>query len=559
MKRWERSVQAVKLHQAQAALSGEVAGSQRQVAEQLGVPRSTLQHWRQRQARLEAEPAVVRFFESPEGLMFLHRLQVAAHVVIALSGSGGIRQVRRLLELSGVDRFIASSYSAQRRVGAAVETETVDFGQRQRACLAEAMPARRISVCQDETFHPEPCLVAIEPVSNFILLERYAPNRTAGEWDAAMAQALEGLPVEVVQSTSDQARAIRCHVEKSLGAHPSPDLFHVQQDLVKGTGSALQARLRRADEALLEASTALERLERKPALDEGSDTDRCSPPDRERALERAQWRVAAAELAFEQAQAQRTEARESIRTLNRAYHPYDLNSARPRSRADVQRDLEQAFDRLEKLAATASLSQRCCERIAKARRVLNDMLATVSFFILTVTARIEALELPPDVEHAVFNQLIPALYLRRVAEKTETADERRRLRQRAADLLAALNAPGAPLSGLPHEDSVWIEQVATDCADLFQRSSSCVEGRNGQLALHHHHLHRLRPRKLAALTTVHNYFIQRSDGTTPAERFFGRRPDDLFEWLLDRVPMPARPARKRASPTTPEPMLRAAP
>ena len=128
MKRWARSVQAVKLQEAQAALADEVTSSQRQVAEQLEIPRSTLQHWQQRQARLEAEPAVVRFFESPEGVVFLHRLQLAAHVVIPLLGSGGIRKVRLLLELSGLDRFIATSYSAQQRVSTAVETETVDFG-----------------------------------------------------------------------------------------------------------------------------------------------------------------------------------------------------------------------------------------------------------------------------------------------------------------------------------------------------------------------------------------------------------------------------------------------
>ena len=417
------------------------------------------------------------------------------------------------------------------------------------------MPTRRITACQDETFHPEPCLVAIEPVSNFILLERYAPKRTADEWDAAMEQALEGLPVVVVQSTSDQARAIRCHVDKSLGAHHSPDLFHVQQDLVKGTAAALEARLRQADKARLEASTALERQEREVC--DCATSDR-RLPDGERELNRARWRVAAAELALEEAQAQRTQAQETLKAINRAYHPYDLNTAQPRSRADVEQQLEQAFDRLEKLAGTASLSQRCGERIAKARRVLNDMLATVSFFILTVTARIEALDLAPDVEHAVLNQLIPAIYLRRVAEKTDTADECRRLRQHATELLATLNAPGSPLSGLPDDERALIEQVATDCADLFQRSSSCVEGRNEQLALHHHHLHRIRPRKLAALTTVHNYFIQRPDGTTPAERFFGSPPDDLFEWLLDRVPMPARPARKRTPPPTAEPLLRAA-
>ena len=146
------------------------------------------------------------------------------------------------------------------------------------------------------------------------------------------------------------ARAIRCHVEKRLGAHHSPDLFHVQQALLKGTGAALEARLRQADKALLEASLALERLESKQALCDGPATDRRSPPHGERELDRARWRVAAAEWALEQAPAQRTDAREALKTINRADHPYDLNTAQPRSRADVPRELEQAFDRLEKLA-----------------------------------------------------------------------------------------------------------------------------------------------------------------------------------------------------------------
>ena len=72
-----------------------------------------------------------------------------------------------------------------------------------------------------------------------------------------------------------------------------------------------------------------------------------------------------------------------------------------------------------------------------------------------------------------------------------------------------------------------------------------MEGRNGQLALRHHSLHAMSSVRLEALTVVHNYFIRRPDGTTPAERFFGTKPDDLFEWLLDHLDMPARPAMKR--------------
>jgi len=82
---------------------------------------------------------------------------------------------------------------------------------------------------------------------------------------------------------------------------------------------------------------------------------------------------------------------------------------------------------------------------------------------------------------------------------------------------------------------------------LFQRSSSCVEGRHGPLSLRHHHLHQLRPHKLKVLTILHNYLIRRPDGTTAAERFFGAQPADLFEYVLDRLDVPARPAAPRST------------
>ena len=89
------------------------------------------------------------------------------------------------------------------------------------------------------------------------------------------------------------------------------------------------------------------------------------------------------------------------------------------------------------------------------------------------------------------------------------------------------------------------ERLAREWSGWFQRSSSCVEGRNGQLELRHHSLHRLSKRKLEALTAIHNYWLKRG-GTTAAERFFGKKPADLFAWLLERLPLPARPARQRS-------------
>ncbi len=86
---------------------------------------------------------------------------------------------------------------------------------------------------------------------------------------------------------------------------------------------------------------------------------------------------------------------------------------------------------------------------------------------------------------------------------------------------------------------------ALDCAQVFQRSSSCVEGRNGQLSLKFHAFRRVNPRTLKVLTILHNFFIRRMDGSTAGERFFEQKPRDLFVWLLDKIELP-RPRKKHA-------------
>jgi hypothetical protein len=248
-------------------------------------------------------------------------------------------------------------------------------------------------------------------------------------------------------------------------------------------------------------------------------------------------------------QAHQAEAKAVRRELSAAYHPYDLTTGEIQAPdasipQQVAGRLARCWQRLEALAEAAALPERCHQRLRKTQRVGQSLVATVCFYFATVS-------LPQALETALYAQLIPALYLERVAERSTDRGQRQALRERVSALLAPLQASAGPLAGLSPEDRRLLEQVATDCAQIFQRSSSCVEGRNGQLSLHHHSRHRLSDRKLAALTTVHNYLIQRPDGTTAAERFFGQRPARLFEAVLSRVRLPGRPARKRPPPKKP--------
>jgi hypothetical protein len=226
----------------------------------------------------------------------------------------------------------------------------------------------------------------------------------------------------------------------------------------------------------------------------------------------------------DRAKARRQEARELIRAIATAYHPYALEQGDAQSPERLAERLDGIWRRLEGLVEEADLPARASAHLAKAKRLTTALLTTVAFFFTTVQQRVEALGLPAALEQAVLDQLIPALYIERVAERSSCAEERTRLKALSARLIEPLRQPEHSIQALDADARAEIEQVAVGCADLFQRSSSAVEGRNGQRSLHHHGRHRLGNLWLAALAAVHNFHIRRPDGTTAAERLFGRAP-----------------------------------
>ena len=96
------------------------------------------------------------------------------------------------------------------------------------------MPFKTISVATDEHFHEDnTCLVAIEPVSNFILVECYRDHRDADTWTEVLQKSIQGMHVEIVLLCSDMASGLLCTADKCLEVMHSPDLFHGQRDLLK--------------------------------------------------------------------------------------------------------------------------------------------------------------------------------------------------------------------------------------------------------------------------------------------------------------------------------------
>jgi hypothetical protein len=523
--------------------------SERQAAKELKVSRTTLQAWRIWHDTLDSCPHVAEFFQSSPGLAFLHRIVIAFHLVCVEVGACGIRLVCLFLNLTGLDRFVAASYGAQRQVNLQVEQAMVAYGQDETAHLAQGMPQKDLTVTQDETFTGGLCLITMDPESNFIILEQLAQARDQVSWNALMAPALAQLNCRVIQSTRDEAPGLLAYVEHYLEVHHSPDLFHVQHELVKAVSGPMATKERAAHKAVTEAQAQLERLQTDPQNTGDEPEKRCPgrPPKDPVSLEHAEHALEAARREHERLAQHREQVKASIRGIGHDYHFVDLERGVRRNGQLIASDIQEHIEQIRTIAQQEGLSQSCLERIDKAERVVPKMQATIAFVSGYVGQQVAQLDVTPPVSFAMHAKLIPSYYLDRVAQ-TRSVSDGEPLRELAERLRAPLFEPGGVLCALSPETQGQLHDEAKRLATVFQRSSSNVEGRNGYLSLRSHQLRGLDlPRKRECFTAIHNFFLTRPDGTTAAERFFEQKPRSMFAAILDAVelaPAPLSPPRK---------------
>jgi hypothetical protein len=371
--------------------------SQRQAAQVLDVPRTTLQAWQAYQERLDESPVVVAFFHSVAGLAFLHRLVLALPLVYTEVGACGIRLVCLFLRLTGLNRFVGASYGTQQQVNRRVEEAIVAYRHEESTRLARAMPAKDITVAQDETFTGGLCLIGIEAGSHYILLEQTAQARDHDTWQELMAQALEGLNCKVIQSTSDEAPGLLAYVEHHLGAHHSPDLFHVQPELSKAVTGSMATKQRAAHKAVVKAEEALKRVHEHlvNANDEAAQRVSGRPRKRDTSLQQGEEDLEAARQEHQRLAGQREQVAQSIRAIGHAYHFVDLERGVRRNGKLIASDIQAQINTIRTIAQQEHLSETCMERIEKAERVVPKMQATIEFVSGYVRQQVRQLDLAP--------------------------------------------------------------------------------------------------------------------------------------------------------------------
>src|SRR5712691_1500872 len=246
-----------------------------------------------------------------------------------------------------------------------------------------------------------------------------------------MEQALSGLNCHVIPSTSDEAPGLLAYVAPHLGAHHSPDLFHVQHALSKAVSAPMGAKQRAADKAMTTAEEQLTRVQEHAQNDRAQPARRGPgrPPKAAPSLEQAKQEGEAARQEHQRLAGQREQVGQRLRAIGHAYHCVDLERGVRRNGQRIAGAIQHQIDTIRTMAQQEGRSQACLNRIEKAERVVPTMRAPLEFVSAYVRQQVSQLALTPLQAYAVHAHLMPSFSLERVAStRTMTAGEALRAR-----------------------------------------------------------------------------------------------------------------------------------
>lgn len=366
--------------------------------------------------------------------------------------------------------------------------------------------------------------MAIEAVSNFILVEEYAEGRGAKEWNEALKRAKDGLNVDIVSVTSDGAKGIKVHVEKELGVQHTPDILHIQLEISKATAAPLRKQEEEFFKQMQKTEARLKKLEEKQG--------------KKLRKQKLKEKYLLIKYGYDLKKERRSNVQKAIRGISEDFHPINLKDGRIQDPTEVKKSLEKHFKDVEDGVRAAGLKATSLKRVEKAKRQIKPIVDYLNFFFVQFDIFIQDLALEKDEMLFFKEKIFPLSYLEKVKNKSKN-----KLRKEIEPLIEKLKVEVKSAAN-SIERTEFLKKKADEIASLFQRSSSCVEGRNGVLSLLYHGHQGLTEKRLKALTVVHNFIIKREDGTTAAERFFQEKPIDIFEELLKRVKIPEKPRAK---------------
>ena len=523
---------AQRFQQVGEALLRKGKDSIRTVAQQTGRSKSSV-HRRNQAIEGRQKYPESWLWETEEGLEWLTRLVWATLYCFGIKQGVGSDCLSEFFHRLHLEQRIGVSPDCLRKLEVKLKDMMIAYEQQQ--SFQEACePPIEICVGPDEVFFGDPILVMLELVSGFIFIETQALNRQYKTWQEQVQSALPFDQFHCRLMVSDQAKALIKLALDSLGCRWVPDLFHALWNLGKPIGSHFGRHLAQLNRQLQTLEGQLNK-----AQQQGKPTESIAAQQQE---------LATVLIQTQQAQQTYHQALEQISTQ---VHPFKIEKPGIQTVLSLQQALQTPLNTLETLAQTWSIA-----KANKAIQSFKDQIPAISMGINAwwqwVLEALEAESVSGELAQWLMERMLPWVYWTQQVQRTKHPQRKALYQQAVQQAYAALTAHSLTQTLSLDEQQRWWSW-SMEMVSKFQRTSSAVEGRNGCLAQLHHAHRGIDPKTLQVFKIIHNYDLRRVDGTTAAQRLFGKPFPDLFESVLmqmDELPK-ARRYKKFVQPQMP--------
>ncbi len=471
------------------------------------------------------------FWETEEGYRWLCLLVFAVLLEFGIKGHQGGERMSDFFKRIRLEKNIGVSPTALRNMLKRMEEHLARYQKEQEKQQAGTL--REIVCSGDETFFNDMMiLVLMDLSSGYIVLEGEADNRGYDTWHAKAKDRLEKLGLKARHFVSDRAKALIKLALTGFDCAAGADLFHAQHDIGKWLGRAIYRRLGNVYKKIRGSLAKLESLK-------NGETNAEHATRQERQSEQAGKYL----HGIEKGKQDYTEAQHAV---SASVHAFSLGEGAAQSSARVEEQLQEQAQEFERIARDHSIDDHKGS-IDKFKDQIEDLASIVDVWWLWVMESLTEYGMGKEKQDWLMYTLLPVIYWHQQMRKTQNPALRKAYRKAWQKARRVLQQH--PLTATVSDDEIgqWLSW-ADWIGGKFQRASSAVEGRNGCLSQMHHNGRGLGTRRLEALTVIHNFDLKRQDGTTAAERLYGRQFPDLFEWLVKQMgdlPLP-RQARQRS-------------
>lgn len=459
------------------------------------------------------------FFETVEGQKWLSKLIVAVILIFGvLCGIGGER-LSLFFSLLSLTDFIGLSERSINRMTQKVESLIHQYGLKYDDEVKSAVKDKKVILGVDETFFNNlMILVGMDLKSGFIFCEDTAENRTHDTWKKKTKSWFSCFD-HVTGMVSDRAKALIKLASDTLKKPSYPDLFHALYEISKTMGKDIGQKLKMVEVSVCDAQ---EKGQNK--LAKHFELQRNSLEDRQ------------------------IKYQSHLQAFSIALHPFTVDGSKQEAKAAAQQ-LDANLESIKSIGDSLNIksTHQCITKVSKQTA---DMAKQIDVWWQNVESSLDGSSISHEQKLWLMYYYLPCIYWQKQITKTKSKAIREAYEKAYQSCLAKIERHSVTKVMMETSSAkVWLNW-ATDLSDLFQRTSSAIEGRNGWLSQMHFCGRGITVKRLKSQSIMHNYFLKRSDDTTACERIVGIKPTCLFEYIVKNIgelPQPRKRSKTQGS------------